>query len=75
MNQQRVSVFHSPQSRSAGTRALLEELGADHDLHVLDLKAGEQRELAYLAINPMGKVPAILHNGALVTEQPAAQSA
>ena len=71
MNQQRLSFFHSPQSRSAGTRALLEELGADHDLHVLDLKAGEQREPAYLAVNPMGKVPAIRHAGALITEQPA----
>jgi glutathione S-transferase len=71
MNQQRVSFFHSPQSRSAGTRALLEELGADYELHVLSLKAGEQRQPAYLAINPMGKVPAIHHNGALVTEQPA----
>jgi glutathione S-transferase len=67
----RVTFFHSPQSRSAGTRALLEELGADYDLHVLNLKAGEQREPAYLAVNPMGKVPAIHHDGALVTEQPA----
>ncbi|WP_447731327.1 glutathione S-transferase family protein [Rhodanobacter soli] len=67
----RVSFFHSPQSRSAGTRALLEELGADYDLHVLNLKAGEQRGPAYLAVNPMGKVPAIHHGGALVTEQPA----
>jgi glutathione S-transferase len=67
----RVTFFHSPQSRSAGTRALLEELGADYDLHVLDLKAGEQRQPDYLAINPMGKVPAIHHHGALVTEQPA----
>lgn len=67
----RVTFFHSPQSRSAGTRALLEELGADYELHVLDLKAGEQRQPDYLAINPMGKVPAIHHHGALVTEQPA----
>jgi glutathione S-transferase len=71
MNRQRVSFFHSPQSRSAGTRALLEELGAEYELHVLSLKAGEQRQPAYLAINPMGKVPAIHHGGALVTEQPA----
>ena len=71
MNHPRVTFFHSPQSRSAGTRALLEELGADYDLHVLSLKAGEQRQPAYLAINPMGKVPAILHGDALITEQPA----
>ncbi|WP_350016318.1 glutathione S-transferase family protein [Rhodanobacter sp. IGA1.0] len=71
MSKPRVSFFHSTQSRSTGTRALLEELGADYELHLLDLKTGQQRQPEYLAINPMGKVPAILHGGALVTEQPA----
>ena len=64
-----VTLFHSPQSRSAGALILLEELGADYELHVLNLKKGEQRRADYLAINPMGKVPAIVHDGALVTEQ------
>lgn len=67
----RVTFFHAAQSRSGGTRALFEELGVDYDLHVLDLKAGEQRQPDYLAINPMGKVPAIRHGDALITEQPA----
>lgn len=67
----RVTFFHAPQSRSGGTRALFEELGVDYELHVLNLKAGEQRRPEYLAINPMGKVPAIRHGGALITEQPA----
>ena len=64
-----VTFFHSPQSRSAGTLVLLEELGADYELHVLNLKKGEQRQADYLAVNPMGKVPAIVHDGALITEQ------
>ena len=67
----RLTFFHAPNSRSGGTRALLEELGADYDLHVLNLKAGTQRQPDYLAVNPMGKVPAIRHGDALVTEQPA----
>lgn len=71
MSQPRITFFHAPQSRSGGTLALLEELGADYDLHRLDLKAGTQRAPAYLAINPMGKVPAIRHGDALITEQPA----
>ena len=66
-----VTLFHSPNTRSFGALLLLEELGADHDLHVLDMKTGEQREPAYLAVNPMGKVPAVRHGDALVTEQPA----
>jgi glutathione S-transferase len=66
-----VTLFHAPNSRSAGARVLLEELGADYELHVLNFKKNEQREPAYLAINPMGKVPAVRHGEALVTEQPA----
>ena len=57
----KVTFFHSPNTRSTGTRILLEELGADYDLHVLNIKAGEQRAPAYLTVNPMGKVPAIRH--------------
>ena len=64
-----VTLFHAPNSRSAGALVLLEELGADYELHVLDLKKGEQRQAAFLAVNPMGKGPAILHGGALVAEQ------
>ena len=64
-----VIFFHSPHTRSTGALTLLEELGADYRLHVLDTKANEQRGPEYLAINPMGKVPAILHGDALVTEQ------
>lgn len=67
----RVTFFHAPQTRSGATRALFEELGVAYDMHVLDLKAGETRQPDYLAINPMGKVPAIRHGDALITEQPA----
>ena len=65
----RVTFFHAPNTRSTGTRILLEELGADYDLRVLNVKAGEQRKAEYLAVNPMGKVPAIRHGDAVVTEQ------
>ncbi|NRR32449.1 glutathione S-transferase N-terminal domain-containing protein [Oxalobacteraceae bacterium] len=64
-----VIFYHSPQSRSAGALALLEELNADYELHSLNLPAKEQRQAEYLKINPMGKVPAILHDEALITEQ------
>jgi glutathione S-transferase len=65
----RITLYYSPQSRATGARILLEELGAPYDLHVLNMKAGEQRQPAYLAVNPLGKVPAIRHGKALVTEQ------
>ena len=63
------TLFHSPNTRSTGALILLQELQAGYVLHVLNMKAGEQRGAAYLAINPMGKVPAVMHGSALVTEQ------
>ena len=69
MSQPELTLFHSPNTRSTGALTLLEELGVPYRLHTLNMKAGEQREPAYLAINPMGKVPAIRYGDALVTEQ------
>ena len=66
---QPITLFHSPQTRSSGALSLLEELKAPYKLHVLNMKAGEQRQGSYVAVNPMGKVPAILHGDALITEQ------
>lgn len=65
----RVTLYHAPNTRSTGVLILLEELGADYELKVLNLKAGDQKKPEYLAINPMGKVPAIRHGDAVVTEQ------
>ena len=67
----RITFFHAPNTRSTGVLTLLEELGCDYDLKLLDMKKGEQRRPEFLAINPMGKVPAIRHGEAVVTEQPA----
>jgi glutathione S-transferase len=64
-----ITFFHSPNTRSSGARILLEELGAPYELRAVNMKAGEQRKPAYLAVNPMGKVPAIVHRGTLITEQ------
>ncbi|MGO4328894.1 glutathione S-transferase family protein [Cupriavidus sp. 2TAF22] len=71
MSQPEITLYHSPNTRSTGALILLEELGVPYRLHPLNMKTGEQREPAYLAINPMGKVPAIRYGDALVTEQAA----
>jgi glutathione S-transferase len=65
----KLTFYHSPNTRSSGALILLEELGAPFELHVLNMKAGEQRQPAYLAVNPLGKVPAVTHGEALITEQ------
>lgn len=64
-----VTLFYSPHTRAAGSLMLLEEMGVPYALHLLNMKAGEQRQPAYLALNPMGKVPAVKHGDAVVTEQ------
>lgn len=60
-------LYTNPMSRGRIARWMLEETGADYRTEVLDY-ATTMKGDAYLAINPMGKVPAIVHNGHVVTE-------
>lgn len=68
-NTQNLTLFHAPNTRSTGALILLEELGVDYQLHVLNLKISEERKPEFIAINPMTKVPTILHGETVVTEQ------
>ncbi len=65
----RVTLYYNPQSRAVGTRILLEELGAPYDVRLIDFTDGKHLTTDFLAVNPMGKVPTIVHRGAVVTEQ------
>jgi glutathione S-transferase len=65
----RITLYYAPQTRAFSTRLILTELGAPFDLHILNMKAGEQRQPPFLAINPLGKVPTIRHGDAVITEQ------
>jgi len=64
-----LTFYHSPWTRATGVRTLLEELEAPYDMRLVNRKAGEQRSPEFLAINPLGKVPTIAHDGAVITEQ------
>ena len=59
--------YTNPMSRGRIIRWMLEETGCAYDTEVLDY-ASSMKDAAYLAINPMGKVPAIVHKGRVVTE-------
>jgi len=59
--------FTNPMSRGQLVRWMLEEVGEPYDTHILDYKTSMKAD-DYLAINPMGKVPAIRHRGVVVTE-------
>lgn len=65
-----IILFSNPQSRGQIAHWMLEELGEPYDTRWIEY--GEEMKSAdYLAVNPMGKVPAITHKGRVVTECPA----
>jgi len=64
----KLTLFHSAPSRSSIVRWMLEEVGEPYDLHPLSLQRGEQQAANYLAVNPMGKVPALRHGDVVITE-------
>ncbi|WP_326523565.1 glutathione S-transferase family protein [Sphingomonas sp.] len=67
-----MKLFHGNNSCSTGIVVLIEELGIDCTVQTVDLAGGEQRSAEFLAINPKGKVPALLlDDGAILTEWPA----
>ncbi|MGE0195733.1 MAG: glutathione S-transferase family protein [Methylocystis sp.] len=68
MNDDSLILYYAPRTRASGVLTLLEELDVPYELRALNFHLGEQRTPEYLAVNPLGKVPGIVHNGALVTE-------
>ncbi len=59
--------YTNPQSRGQTVRWMLEEIGRPYETEILGYGTSMKAE-PYLAVNPMGKVPAIVHNGKVVTE-------
>ena len=59
-------LHHAVPSRSSTALWMLEEVGEPYELVLVDLKAA--RSPAHLAINPMGKVPVLQHDGDVITE-------
>lgn len=62
-----LTFYTNPMSRGQIVRWALHEVGADYREHILSYGA-EMKSADYLAVNPMGKVPAIDHDGLIVTE-------
>jgi glutathione S-transferase len=58
--------YTNPQSRGRIVRWMLEEVGAPYETEVIGYD--QLKDERYLAVNPMGKVPAIKHRGHVVTE-------
>jgi glutathione S-transferase len=62
-----IVLYTNPQSRGRIARWMLEEVGQPYRVEVLDYGT-TMKAPAYLAINPMGKVPALRHGDTVVTE-------
>ncbi|WP_443026796.1 glutathione S-transferase family protein [Sphingomonas sp. LT1P40] len=60
-----MKLYTNPMSRGRIGRWALEEVGVDYEVEVIDYGP---RPPAFLAVNPMGKVPTIVHDGVVVTE-------
>jgi glutathione S-transferase len=63
-----LTLYHASPSRSSIVLWMLEELGQPYDLKLLRLSEGDNMKPDYLAINPMGKVPALKHGDTVITE-------
>jgi glutathione S-transferase len=61
-------LYHAAPSRSSIVHWMLEELGQPYELQMVSFKKGENRQPQFLAINPMGKLPALKHGDTVITE-------
>jgi glutathione S-transferase len=63
-----LTLYHASPSRSSVALWMLEEVGEPYDVEIVSLSKGDNMKADYLAVNPMGKVPALVHNGVVITE-------
>nr|MEA2796955.1 glutathione S-transferase [Phenylobacterium sp.] len=66
-----LKLFYALGSCSLASHIALEEAGANYELVAMSTKAGDQRKPEYLAINPKGRVPALVTDRGVLTETPA----
>ena len=64
----KLTLYHAAPSRSSIALWMLGEVGQPYDIKLIKLSAGDNLKPDYLAINPMGKVPALKHGDTVITE-------
>ena len=65
-----LKLFYAPNACSLAPHIALAEAGASFEAARLDLRAGDQRKPDYLAVNPKGRVPALVIPRGILTENP-----
>ena len=66
-----LTLYYTPQTCALASHIALEEAGADYRAERIDFAKEEQRQPAYLAVNPKGRVPALVTPSGVLTETPA----
>jgi glutathione S-transferase len=66
-----LKLFYAPNTCALASHIALEEAGADYETARIDFRANDQRKPEYLAINPKGRVPALVTDRGILTETPA----
>jgi glutathione S-transferase len=66
-----ITFYHNPMSRGRIAHWMLEEAGAPYEIKRVDFEKMEHKSKDFLAVNPMGKIPAIVHRGTVITESAA----
>lgn len=66
-----IKIFYSPGACSLASHIALAEAGAPYEAVRVNFAAGEQRSPQYLAVNPKGRVPALVTDKGILTETPA----
>lgn len=68
MTVEALTLYYHPKTRSTRARWMLEELGVEYELRLVKLFEGEHKKPDYLAIHPLGKVPALQHGDRVMFE-------
>jgi len=66
-----MKLYWSPRTRSFTTLWLMEEAGQPYEKVLIDISTGAQKKPDYLAVNPMGKVPALTDGDVAIAESAA----
>lgn len=66
-----ITLHHHPYSRAANVLWMLEELALPYELNYVDIMTGEHKKPAFVALNPMGKLPILVDGDVVVTESAA----
>jgi len=64
-------LYYAPQTCALASHIALEDAGADYRAERIDFKANQQNSPDYLAVNPKGRVPALVTDRGVLTETPA----